>query len=123
MMKPTPLEMSLLYDFYGDVLTEKQKNIFDLHYNEDLSLAEISELCGITRQGVRDAIIRSEHTLRDLESKIHLVGKYGNIQKQLQDVQNCAKRIRMENNLKSKSPVIADALDQIDKIIIPLTED
>ena len=57
-MKATPLEMSLLFDFYGETLTEKQRELFDLYYNEDLSLSEIAEHAGITRQGVRDSIKR-----------------------------------------------------------------
>ena len=59
-MKATPLEMSLLFDFYGETLTEKQRELFDLYYNEDLSLSEIAEHAGITRQGVRDSIKRAE---------------------------------------------------------------
>ena len=62
-MKGKPLEMSLLFDFYGETLTEKQRELFDLYYNEDLSLAEIAEHAGITRQGVRDSIKRAEHAL------------------------------------------------------------
>ena len=58
-MKATPLEMSLLFDFYGETLTEKQRELFDLYYNEDLSLSEIAEHAGITRQGVRDSIKRT----------------------------------------------------------------
>ena len=48
------LEITVLYDFYGDLLTEKQQEVIELYYNEDLSLAEIAALSGITRQGVRD---------------------------------------------------------------------
>ena len=50
------MRMSYLLDFYGDLLTERQKEFYDLYYNEDLSLAEIAENYGITRQGVRDVI-------------------------------------------------------------------
>ena len=76
-MKGKPLEMSLLFDFYGETLTEKQRELFDLYYNEDLSLAEIAEHAGITRQGVRDSIKRAEHALREMEEKLGLVARYG----------------------------------------------
>ena len=76
-MKGKPLEMSLLFDFYGETLTEKQRELFDLYYNEDLSLAEIAEHAGITRQGVRDSIKRAEHALREMEQKLGLVARYG----------------------------------------------
>lgn len=76
-MKNKPLEMCLLFDFYGEMLTEKQKEMFDLYYNEDLSLAEISEHIGITRQGVRDSIVRAERALREMEEKLGLVARYG----------------------------------------------
>ena len=66
-MKNKTFEMCMLFDFYGDILTDKQKELFDLYYNDDLSLAEISEHMGITRQGVRDGIMRAEHTLRATE--------------------------------------------------------
>ena len=68
-MKSQAYRMALLYDFYGDVLTPRQKEFYDLYYNEDLSLAEIAENNGITRQGVRDVIVRAEAILTDLEDK------------------------------------------------------
>lgn len=74
-MKNKPLQMSLLFDFYGDILTEKQREVFDLYYNEDLSLTEIAEHTGITRQGVRDSLVRAEHTLAELEQTLGLVAK------------------------------------------------
>ena len=76
-MKGKPLEMSLLFDFYGETLTEKQRELFDLYYNEDLSLSEIAEHAGITRQGVRDSIKRAEHVLGEMEDKLGLVARYG----------------------------------------------
>ena len=72
-MKSQAYRMALLYDFYGDVLTERQKEFYDLYYNEDLSLAEIAENNGITRQGVRDVIVRAEGILTDLEDKTGLI--------------------------------------------------
>ena len=67
---------TMLFDFYGELLTDKQREYFDLHYNEDLSLAEIAESEGITRQGVWDIIRRGEDTLRRYESKTGLVARF-----------------------------------------------
>ena len=66
-MKQEAFTMSLLFDTYGALLTEKQQTYFDLYYNQDLSLAEIAEQEGISRQGVHDAISRSEALLASFE--------------------------------------------------------
>lgn len=76
-MQSKPLEMSLLFDFYGETLTANQRELFDLYYNEDLSLSEIAEHAGITRQGVRDGVKRAEHALHEMEAKLGLVARYG----------------------------------------------
>ncbi len=70
-MKPDKLTMSLLLDCYGELLTEKQRDCFDLHYNQDLTLAEIAELMGTSRQGVHDAVSRAEAQLLRLEEITH----------------------------------------------------
>ncbi|MBQ2754165.1 MAG: HTH domain-containing protein [Clostridia bacterium] len=70
------LDIIMLYDFYHDMLTDKQAEVIDLYYNEDLSLAEISEHLSITRQGVRDNIKRAENILLELESKIGALSRY-----------------------------------------------
>ena len=69
------LHFSVLLDFYGEMLTDKQKDVIELYYNQDLSLAEISEHEGITRQGVRDNIKRGEAYLTELEEKLHFAEK------------------------------------------------
>ena len=73
---------ALLLDFYGELLTEKQRECYDLHYNEDLSLAEIAEQCGISRQGVWDNIRRAEATLRDFEEKTGLVRRVTELERE-----------------------------------------
>ncbi|WP_058486325.1 YlxM family DNA-binding protein [Defluviitalea phaphyphila] len=70
------LEISLLYDFYGELLTDRQKNIFELYYHNDLSLGEISEQLKISRQGVYDTLRRSEHILFQYEEKLKLVKRF-----------------------------------------------
>ena len=75
------LHMSLLLDFYGDVLSERQREALELFYNGDLSLSEISEITGITRQGVRDRIVKGEEILTELEEKLGLAHRFGNVKK------------------------------------------
>ena len=96
-MKGKPLEMSLLFDFYGETLTEKQRELFDLYYNEDLSLAEIAEHAGITRQGVRDSIKRAEHALREMEEKLGLVARYGGTERCAEELMQEVERLRALN--------------------------
>ena len=87
------LEISNLLDFYGDVLTEKQRDVLEQYYNDDLSLAEIAENFGITRQGVRDVIVRAEGILSDLEDKTGLIKRFHAMQKQLQEIEQAAGEI------------------------------
>ena len=64
------LEMGYLLDFYGEVLTQKQREMLRQYYNDDLSLRDIGEKFGITRQGARDDIKQGEKTLKELEEKV-----------------------------------------------------
>ena len=75
-MDDKTLHMTMLLDFYGELLTEKQRSFFEMYYNEDLSLAEMAELMGISRQGARDLVVRAEATLSETEEKIGLVKRY-----------------------------------------------
>ncbi len=70
------LEQALLYDFYGELLTSHQKEIYEQFTLEDLSLSEIAEDAGISRQGVHDLIKRCNRTLEGYEAKLHLVEKF-----------------------------------------------
>ena len=63
------LEMTLLFDYYGDLLTERQKMCFDLRHNQDLSLGEIAEVLQVSRQGVHDNLSRAEALLQNMEEK------------------------------------------------------
>ncbi|MCD8214761.1 MAG: YlxM family DNA-binding protein [Clostridiales bacterium] len=68
--------LSLIYDFYGELLTEKQKYIFESRYGEDMSFQEIGENCGITKQAVSDTLRRTEKQLKKYEEKLGLAEKY-----------------------------------------------
>ena len=76
------MRYSLLLDFYGEVLSQSQRDMMELYYNEDLSLSEIAEDVGITRQGVYDAIHRAEESLNGLESKLLLVARFETLRRQ-----------------------------------------
>ena len=75
-MKNQTYRMTMLFDFYGELLTERQKEFFDLYYNEDLSLAEIAENAGISRQGVRDVIVRAEAAMQEVEDKTGIIKRF-----------------------------------------------
>lgn len=92
-MKRQAYQMSLLLDFYGDLLTERQQEFVDLYYNEDLSLSEIAENSGITRQGVRDVIVRAERTLTELEEKTGIVARFLQFQPHVTTIVNAANEI------------------------------
>lgn len=114
------LTVSLLLDFYGQVLSEKQFHIMDYYYNDDLSLREISEILGITRQGVHDTIKRSEAFLEELEQSLGLYSKWQRLQQQLESIEGAVKEINCENNrlckneaIKNNCLVIEQAIDDM----------
>ena len=69
-------EISMLFDFYGDLLTERQKMILDYYYGDDYTLSEIAEYAGISRQAVHDTVHKAEKALRSYESVLGLVERY-----------------------------------------------
>lgn len=114
------LTVSLLLDFYGQVLSEKQFQIMDYYYNDDLSLREISEILGITRQGVHDTIKRSEAFLEELEQSLGLYARWQRLQQQLESIEGAVKEITGENDrlckneaIKSNCLVIEQAIDDM----------
>lgn len=80
------LEQSLLYDFYGELLTAHQKKIYEQFVLEDLSLSEIAEEEGISRQGVHDLIKRCNKTLQGYEEKLHLVAKFVSMKEKIHQI-------------------------------------
>ena len=92
------IKISVLLDFYGGLLTEKQYEAVDLYYNEDLSLAEIAEHVGITRQGVRDAIKRGEETLLEMEEKLGFAERLEKHRKVFDDIYERANIIRVSKS-------------------------
>ena len=92
------LELSLLMDFYGDMLTEKQREVMEYYYNDDLSLGEIAANEGISRQGVRDAVKRAEFQLLEMEERLGLFRRFREIQSGLAEIVESAKAIGEYNS-------------------------
>ncbi len=116
------LEISLLLDFYGEMLTEKQRDVVELYYNEDLSLSEIAAHSGITRQGVRDSIKRAEGVLLDLEERLGLARKFRQIQDGLDQIIRDAKQISEYNSRYGISKEISERSAEIIQIANTINE-
>ena len=111
------LNLSVLLDFYGYTLTEKQKGVLELYYNEDLSLSEIAEHEKISRQGVRDSIKRGEDTLLDLEQKLKMAEKFIALSHLLDDIKEKAEAIHLESSTYNYSKVITNNAEEILRLI------
>ena len=98
------LEVSFLLDFYGEMLTQKQHDFLVYYYDEDLSLSEIAENEGITRQGVRDAIKRAENQLFEMESRLGLAKKFETLKKGLEEIEQCAEAINAYRSVAHTVP-------------------
>ncbi len=92
-MKSKAFRMTMLFDFYGELLTPRQQELFDLYYNEDLSLAEIAENEGISRQGVRDVLMRAEAIMMDMEDKTGIVKRFLSMKTLLERIETDAHEI------------------------------
>lgn len=96
----TILKQSLLYDFYGELLTNHQKEVYEQFVLEDLSLSEIAQSAGISRQGVHDMVKRCQKTLEGYEEKLHLVEKFLIIKEEVRQIDE----VLDEYEVKTVSP-------------------
>ena len=103
-MKNQTYRMTMLLDFYGEILTQRQREFFDLYYNEDLSLAEIAENYDISRQGVRDAIVRAEAAINELEDKTGLLKRFMRLREKIDSIESAAEDIRKLNYRQYENP-------------------
>lgn len=116
------IKVALLFDFYRNVLTPRQIECIDLHYNEDLSLAEISEHLGITRQGVRDNIVRAEKTLFDIEERLGLAARFLSIKDSLRRVDSIISEIEASPDNRYLSDSVKHKINEILLIIHNINE-
>ena len=105
--------IAFLLDFYGELLTEKQREFLEYYYNEDLSLAEIALNEGISRQGVRDAIKRAEKQLLEMEESLCLARRFGDMKTGLEQIMAYANEVHEQNKRCGLSREINEAAAQI----------
>lgn len=95
---------ALLFDFYGPLLTSKQQDIYDLYFQQDLSLGEIAEIQGVSRQAVYDLLKRTEESLMAYENKLGLVQKYQETKDVLAEIEKEKNRLAVKySDLKTEN--------------------
>ena len=102
-LKENAVEMCLLFDFYGAMLTLRQQEIFDLYYNDDLSLSEISEQMQISRQAVRDSVTRSKNLMIGFEQRLGLVRRFQENSEAFQRIHTIASELLELNRSEKRS--------------------
>ena len=109
------MHYGILLDFYGDILTERQREMLECYYNDDMSLSEIADSVGISRQGVRSSIKKGTDILTDMEEKLGLANRFGKVQELISSI---------SNELKGLRSSITDEVvcEKIDDIITRLSE-
>ena len=118
------LSLCSLIDTYSAVLTDKQRNVLRLYDDDDLSLGEIAELEGISRQGVRDSIKRGEAILNELESQLHFADKFNSFGNLTESIRRNAKDILAyadsggyTSQIKRAAQSIVDSSEELEKFI------
>lgn len=103
------LNISVLLDFYGDILTTRQRDMLDMYYNNDLSLAEIAENFSISRQGVRSVLKKGEIILTEMEEKLNLASRFSTVQEKSEEI---ASRLSVLNS-KINDSFVSNEIDLI----------
>ncbi|MDD2233458.1 MAG: putative DNA-binding protein [Desulfitobacteriaceae bacterium] len=117
-------EMAFLVDFYGPLLTEKQRNVWDFHYQQDLSLTEIAEIAGISRQAIHDLLKRTEKILVGYEEKLGLVQRFLAERERLLAIESSfAKLINQEDFDGQVKIKLKNILKQIQEVIVKVSEE
>jgi len=108
----TNVRINWLLDFYGAMLTARQRALMEMHYCDDLSLSEISETLNITRQAVHDSLRRSERTLENYEKKLGLVSRYFEIGNKIKNLRKKAEKLKGNTALEEIYSDIAELADR-----------
>ena len=111
------LEMSLLFDYYGGMLTDKQKECFDMRHNQDRSLGEIAQALGVSRQAVCDNLTRTEALLRRMEENVGCVSRDLRTRKALRQIAEAARSLQghADPNVAKQAASILSAAQQLEE--------
>ena len=107
------LEQTLLYDFYGELLTEHQKRVYEDVVLNDYSLSEIADELGISRQGVHDMIKRCNRLLNGYEEKLHLVEKFVSLKEKVGEIRKIAKTRESDPDMEEIEKISARILEEL----------
>ena len=110
-------EISLLLDFYGQLLTERQYEILDLHYNNDYTLSEIAEQLNISRQGVYDNEKRGRALLNEYENKLGLLSKFSEQKQKAEEVRNLFENIETSGLSKHNTEIVERAKRELAELV------
>ena len=106
------LERALLLDYYGGMLTDKQRECFDMRYNQDLSLGEIAEMLGVSRQAVNDNLTRTEALLRRMEENIGCVKRDRKIRRAVREILDAASGLDASSDPVRRIIAAAETLEE-----------
>lgn len=110
------MTVPLLMDLYGQVLSERKRELMEYYYNEDYSLAEIAEITGISRQGIRESVKKSEAELRELDASLHLVERTQRLDARIAAVEEQLQNLLAEpltDPIREKIEQIRNVLDTL----------
>ena len=107
------LEQTLLYDFYGELLTEHQRQVYEDVVLNDFSLSEVAENRGISRQGVRDVIVRAEAAMQEVEDKTGIIKRFEAQRPHLDAIAAAAEEVRTINYRQYEDPRLTELVEQI----------
>jgi len=110
------MTIPLLMDLYGQVLSERKRELLDYYYNEDYSLAEIAEITGISRQGIRESVKKSEAELRTLDASLQLVERTQDLERKIAGIREKMRLVleeTLEESVREKLEQICNAIDTL----------
>ena len=111
------VRQSLLFDFYGELLTEHQKNIYEDVVMNDMSYSEIARIYGISRQGIYDMVKRCDKILEDYEDKLKLVEKFVTAREKISEVKDCIRKVREINTDNNVYSILVDIESKVEDIL------